>query len=113
MCPSNVEYEDDQNDYKNYILEAFDENWNETLHHYKNMTLHNIMVYTDTIHVNFYVVISLLAIILFIYILKNITRTPSCQHEPIFNTFRQRKRRRNHDNVPTNTQEQQELQQIS
>ena len=113
MCPSNVEYEDDENDNKNYFVEAFNENWNETLHHYKNMTLHNIMIYTDTIHVNFYIIISLLAILLVIYILKHASQTPTDKCEPFFSTIRQRNRRSNNEHVSANFQEQQELRQIS
>ena len=73
MC-SSVEYEDDNDGYEklspHVLMETLTDGWNKTFHSYKNFTLHNVMIYTDTIHVNFYVIISLLVIFLIIYALK-------------------------------------------
>ena len=115
MCiASGTEYEDDCSDDTNFnediFIENFHENWNETLHHYKNMTLHNIMIYTDTIHINFYVIISLLAVLLLIYILKTVSNRRVCEQLPLFQPINKGTRRqRNNEHTERNEEEGQAL----
>ena len=46
---------------------------NETYDQYGNVTLHSIMVFNDDVHVNFYVIIGLLSMLILFYILKTST----------------------------------------
>ena len=78
MCTSSsVEYEDESLTPPNFIMDTLTEQWNETFHSYKNITLHNIMIYTDSVHINFYVIISLLVMFMIIHILRSVEIIPT------------------------------------